>query len=338
MSQCEGLGSISQGYKIAEVFKQQCSLLDMLAAVYLKEINIKPDRAVLVQQSDGNTIRWWFEKKKGRVKMDKTMIIAEAGVNHNKSLNMAYALCDAAKTAEASAVKFQTWITDKIYPKDHPRYQMLKDLEMPFDFFRQIKKYCDDIGIMFLSTPDDEESLDFLVDELGMPIIKVGSGNLTNKSFLKMVADKNKPVILSTGMAEWLEICDAISVLYTHGKAPFNLSLLHCVSLYPTHYWEVNLKALEKLQYWNVPVGFSDHTTGIEIPIAAVAMGVSVIEKHLTIDRNLPGPDHKTSLEPDEFKQMVTSIRHVEDAMGTGIKQPCKRELLIRDSIRIKRA
>lgn len=261
----------------------------------------------------------------------KVFIIAEAGVNHNKSLDMAYQLCSAAKESGADAIKFQTWITDKIYPKDHPRYQMIRELEMPFDFFRQIKRYCDDIGIMFLSTPDDEESLDFLVNDLGMPIIKVGSGNLTNKIFLSKVIDKNKPIILSTGMSNYLEVFNAFILFYER-----ELTLLHCVSCYPTNYNELNLSAMKGFETLECKYGLSDHTPGIEIPIAAVAMGATVIEKHLTINRNLPGPDHKASLEPDEFKQMVAAIRHVEEAMGDGIKKPCARELEVRDLIRIK--
>jgi len=191
---------------------------------------------------------------------------------------------------------------------------------------------------MFLSTPDDEESLNFLVDELGMPIIKIGSGNLVNKPFLKAVSGKNKPVILSTGMADREEVFEAY-----HQLDIKNIYILHCTTCYPTNYHEVNLLAMIELQeqfneewYFNKGFGLSDHTPGIEIPIAAVAMGATVIEKHLTLDRNLPGPDHKASLEPDEFKQMVIAIRNVEQAMGDGIKRPCKRELEVRDLIRFK--
>jgi sialic acid synthase SpsE len=248
---------------------------------------------------------------------------------------MAYTLCDLAKEAGASAAKFQTWVTDKILPPDHPRYQMLKDLEMPFDFFRNVKQYCDDIGIMFLSTPDDEESLDFLVDEMDIEIIKIGSGNLTNKSFLEKVATKNKPIILSTGMGSKKEIREALDLLCRPGVRW--VQLLHCISLYPTKYEEVNLNAIKQMKdEFTWYTGLSDHTPGIEIPIAAVALGATVIEKHLTLNRNLPGPDHAASLEPGEFKQMVQAIRNVEAAMGNGIKQPCERELQVRDLYRLK--
>ena len=273
--------------------------------------------------------------------MPRTFIIAEAGINHNKDIEFAFELCNAAKNAGADAVKFQTWVTDLIYTKDNPRYKMLKELEMPFDFFREIKKYCDDIGIMFLSTPDDIESLNFLIDELKMPIIKVGSANLINKPFLKAVINKNNQVILSTGMGNEQEFLWALWLIHSELKFKNKIAYLHCVSCYPTDYFEVNLNCISTLKKWvnNIPnasIGFSDHTIGIEIPIAAVVMGASVIEKHLTINRNLPGPDHKASLEPKEFKAMVTAIRHVEEAMGDGIKRPCLREIEIRDMVRIK--
>lgn len=265
---------------------------------------------------------------------NNTFIIAEIGVNHNKSLDMAYKLCDVAKEAGADAAKFQTWITDKILPPDHPRYQMIKELEMPFDFYRKIKQYCDNIGIMFLSTPDDEESLDFLVDELNMPIIKIGSGNAANLGFIKKAIKKDKPLIISTGMCNMKEIKN-IEFLASFQ----DLTLLYCVSLYPTDYSDINLNAMRDMYDWcffrSCKVGLSDHTPGIEIPIAAVAMGATVIEKHLTLDKTLPGPDHAASLEPAEFKQMVMSIRNVEKAMGDGIKRPCARELEVRDLYRL---
>lgn len=264
-------------------------------------------------------------------------IISEIGVNHNKSLDMAYKLCDAAHEAGANAAKFQTWITDKILSPDHPRYQMIKDLEMPFDFFRKVKEYCDKIGIMFLSTPDDEESLDFLVDELDMPIIKIGSGNATNRNFIIKAIDKGKPLIISTGMCDWKEV-DCIYKI-VDPFYPEQLTLLHCVSLYPAEYREVNLKNIpDMIECYQgmCKVGLSDHTPGIEIPIAAVALGATVIEKHLTLDKTFSGPDHAASLEPAEFKMMVEAIRNVEAAMGNGIKQPCKRELQVRDLYRLK--
>lgn len=268
--------------------------------------------------------------------MPKTFIIAEAGVNHNVSLKLAYKLCDAAKHAGADAVKFQTWITDKIMTPDNPRYEMLKSLEMPFSFFRDIKQYCTKLGIMFLSTPDDEESLDFLVDELDMTIIKIGSGNLTNHKFIFKASQKKKNIILSIGMSHIPEINQSLQIIYSN-YPQIDLTLLHCVSLYPTKYEEINLKVIESLKNLYVcKVGLSDHTLGIDIPIAAVALGALVIEKHLTMDKNLPGPDHALSLDPAEFKQMVKSIRNVEVALGDGIKIPCSRELEIRDLYRIK--
>lgn len=264
-----------------------------------------------------------------------TMIIAEAGVNHNGSLNIAYKLCDAALDAGASCIKFQTWKTDKILPPDHPRYKMLKDLEMPFDFFRQVKEYCDSIGIMFLSTPDDEESLDFLVYDLGMSMIKIGSGNATNWEFIRKAKAKYLPLVISTGMCDTNDL-----VLLLNENWKQDVTLLHCTSLYPADYSEVNLQAMITMRdyypYRYINVGLSDHTPGIEIPIAAVALGATVIEKHLTLDKTLPGPDHAASLEPAEFKRMVEAIRNVEKAMGSGIKQPCERELQVRELYRLK--
>jgi N-acetylneuraminate synthase/N,N'-diacetyllegionaminate synthase len=264
------------------------------------------------------------------------MIIAEAGVNHNGSFQQAKLLCMAARVVGADAVKFQTWITDKIMTPDNPRYAMIKSLEMPFDFFRKIKAYCDEIGIMFLSTPDDEESLDFLVDELDMPIIKIGSGNAVNFDFIDKAIAKRKPLIISTGMCtitEFNHIFRRVDPLN-----PEDLTLLHCVSLYPADYGEVDLNTIPWMIecFHECRIGLSDHTPGIEIPIAAVAMGATVIEKHLTLDRTLPGPDHAASLEPAEFKQMVQAIRNVEKAMGSGIKQPCEREMAVRDLYRLK--
>lgn len=268
--------------------------------------------------------------------MSNTFIIAEAGVNHNGSLRTAFRLCNAAQEAGADAIKFQTWITDKIMSKDNPRYDMIKQLEMPFDFFIKINKYCKDIGLMFLSTPDDEESLNFLVDELDMPIIKIGSGNAANLDFIKKTIHKDKPLIISTGMCDFKDIDNIINLPFWHFPP---ITLLHCTSLYPTQYEDVNLRAMSSMRKrYNCEIGFSDHTPGIEVPIAAVAMGATVIEKHLTLDKTMLGPDHAASLEPHEFKQMVTSIRNIEKAFGSARKKPCDNELKIRDITRLKGA
>jgi sialic acid synthase SpsE len=270
--------------------------------------------------------------------MSKTFIIAEAGVNHNGGLDMAYKLCDAAKESKADAVKFQTYVTSRCWKPDHEMYQMLKDLELSCNDFRKIKQYCDKIGIMFLSTPEDESDLDFLVNELDMPIIKVNSANLTHHEFLRAVYRKKRTTIISTGMATEQEVINALEGLWVNnGTLVFNndsslLYVLHCTTHYPSEYNEVNLNAMVKMNY---PLyGLSDHTLGIEVPIAAVAKGATVIEKHLTLDKELPGPDHKASLDPIEFKAMVQAIRNIEKAMGDGVKRPTEYELKIKDKVR----
>lgn len=273
----------------------------------------------------------------------KTLIIAEAGVNHNGQLPLALKLCDAAKEAGADIVKFQTWKTDALMLKDAElaeyqkqnaghfpsQYTMSKQLELGYDQFFQIKEYCDNLGIRFLSTPDEEESLNFLTDHLGLNLIKVGSGEITNVLYLSQIGRKGVDVILSTGMADMQEVETAFRTLREAGAR--SIKLLHCTSNYPTLFEEVNLKAMLSLQErFQTPIGYSDHTLGIEVAIAAVALGAAIIEKHLTLDRNLPGPDHLASMEPDEFRAMVNSIRHVEMALGDGIKAAQPSELLIR--------
>jgi len=285
---------------------------------------------------------------------ERCFIIAEAGVNHNGSINLAYKLVDKAKESGANAIKFQTFKTKKIvsrkaemasYQKENMRYQesqfdMLNKLELSYEDFRKIKKYCDDIGITFLSTPDEEESLDFLVDDLKVPAIKIGSGEITNLPFLKLVAMKNVSIILSTGMANLSEIEEAINVIFQNQNSEDSsilppLTLLHCTTNYPTPFEEVNLKAMLTLkEAFKLPVGYSDHTLGIEVSIAAVALGARIIEKHFTLDKNLPGPDHKASLEPDELKMMIKAIRNTEIAMGDGIKRPNKSEVEIMKVVR----
>ena len=265
-------------------------------------------------------------------------IIAEVGVNHNGKLDLALKLCDGAKEAGVDAVKFQTWKTENIVTAqarqaayqtentgvEESQFDMLKKLELSYDHFRYIQDYCKKIGIDFLSTPDEEESLEFLVS-LGLPFIKVGSGEVTNIPYLRKIASCGKPVILSTGMSTLAQVATAYDTLLQAG-AP-TVSLLHCTTNYPCPYDEVNLRAMQTLKdAFKCQVGYSDHTMGTEIPVAAVAMGAEIIEKHFTLDRTMEGPDHKASLEPAELKLMVEQIRHIEVAMGDGIKRPNKSE------------
>ena len=283
-----------------------------------------------------------------------TFIIAEAGVNHNGDIKLAYRLIDKAKEAGADAIKFQSFITEKIaskkvdaapYQKENlksleTQFDMLKKLELSYEDFRKIKKYCDDIGIIFLSTPFDKESLDFLIDELKVPVIKIGSGEITNLPFLKYAARKKIPIILSTGMSNLSEVEEAVNVITQNQDSMDTsifppLTLLHCTSNYPCPMEEVNLKAMLTLkEAFKLPVGYSDHTLGVEVPIAAVALGAKVIEKHFTLDKNLPGPDHKASLEPEELKVMIKAIRNIEKALGDGIKKPNEREVEIMKVVR----
>lgn len=266
--------------------------------------------------------------------MGKTLIIAEAGVNHNGNLQMAIQLCDAAKNAGADVVKFQNWETEKIIQKDvekaqyqknngrtdEDQFDMLKRLELRKDDFYKIKEHCMDIGIVFASTADDIEGVDFLIG-LGVPFIKVGSGDLNNVPYLRQIGMRNLPIILSTGMSSIGDVDRACTTLRKAGAT--DITLLHCTTNYPCPFEQVNLKAMITLHdAFKVPVGYSDHTKGIEVPISAVALGASVIEKHITLDRTLEGPDHMASTEPDEFKAMVEGIRHIEKALGSGVKEP----------------
>src|SRR5215213_2869524 len=266
-------------------------------------------------------------------------VIAEAGVNHNGDLKMARALIDVAVEAGADAVKFQTFRADLLATTDAPKadyqlqttgdaesqFEMLRRLELSADAHRELQAYCNERGIIFLSTPFDEESVD-LLDELGVPAFKISSGDLTNSPLLEHVAGKGKPVILSTGMSELAELIEAVSVLNTAGcESPV---LLHCVSNYPADPVDVNLCAMQTMRSaFDVPVGFSDHTEGIDVALAAVALGACVIEKHFTLDRTLPGPDHRASLEPAELRDLVRSIRRVETALGNGRKVPAASEI-----------
>ena len=273
--------------------------------------------------------------------MAKTLIIAEAGVNHNGDLQMAKRLVDQAKATGADIVKFQTAKLGSLVSKyagmaDYQKKnighvesqkEMLQKLLLPYEDFICLFGYCKEVGIGFLSTPFDVESIHFL-EEL-VPFWKVPSGEITNYPYLVEIGKTKKPVILSTGMCEIAEIDDAVAVLRENGTT--DLTLLHCNTQYPTPYEDVNLRAMETLRKrYHVEVGYSDHTQGIEVPIAAVARGAVVIEKHFTLDRNLPGPDHKASLEPEELRTMVRAIRNIELALGSPEKKvsPSEKENL----------
>ena len=272
--------------------------------------------------------------------MNKTLIIAEAGVNHNGNLEIAHKLIDAAKEAGADYVKFQTFKSEKVvsrfaekadYQKEttssnESQLEMVKKLELGVDAHHDLMVYCKHSGIEFLSTPFDLDSIE-LLHQLGLSIFKVPSGEITNYPYLKALAKFNKKIIISTGMATLGEIEDALIVLTENGTDYHNITILHCNTEYPTPFEDVNLRAMQTIrQAFELPVGYSDHTRGIEVPIAAVALGAVVIEKHFTLDRNLPGPDHKASLEPDELKMMVSAIRNIEQALGHGIKCPSPSE------------
>ncbi|MBS4096034.1 MAG: N-acetylneuraminate synthase [Sulfuricella sp.] len=327
---------------------------------------------------------------------NRTLIIAEAGVNHNGSLDRALQLIDVAAAAGADAVKFQTFKADKLVSRTAPKaeyqqkttdsteshYEMLKKLELDREAHFVLIRQCHLKGIEFLSTPFDLESMDLLVHKFALPRIKLSSGDITNAPLLFEAARTGKPVILSTGMCTLGEIETALGVLAFAYTLPKELpsvqgfenaygsetgqralkdkvTLLHCTTEYPAPFADINLCAIRTLQRaFGLPVGYSDHTVGIAIPVAAIAMGAVIIEKHFTVDRNLPGPDQKASLEPDELKQMVRSIREVELALGSTLKHPaasewknrlvarkslvaarniCKGELLTQDNLTVKR-
>ncbi len=264
----------------------------------------------------------------------KCLIIAEAGVNHNGRLDLALQLCDAAKEAGADVVKFQTWKTENLITKNvaqadyqenntgkaESQFDMLKRLELSYDDFRKVKEYCDKIGIVFSSTADEPESLDFLVD-LGIPFVKVGSGDIGNVSFLRYMGSKGLPVILSTGMSTLADVDISINALQEGGAR--DISILHCTTNYPCPYEDVNLRAMITLRdAFHLPVGYSDHTIGRNVAVAAVAMGAKIIEKHFTLDCGMEGPDHKASTEPNDFAELVNAIRNVESCLGIGIKEP----------------
>ena len=265
-------------------------------------------------------------------------IIAEAGVNHNGSFDLACKLVDAAKEAGADCVKFQTYKSNNLvshnaqkaeYQKnitgEGTQLDMLKKLELSYKDFLALKKYCDNVGICFLSTPFDLESIEFL-NSIDMPFWKIPSGEVTNYPYLVALAKTGKSVVMSTGMCSLDEIKDAIDVLKDNGTK--DIKLLHCNTEYPTPFEDVNLLAMQRMRdEFGLEVGYSDHSKGIEVPIAAVALGASIIEKHFTLNHNMKGPDHKASLEPDELTIMVRSIRNIEKSLGSGEKVPSPSEL-----------
>ena len=276
-----------------------------------------------------------------------TLIIAEAGVNHNGDTKLAHQLIETAANVGADIVKFQTFKASNLSTnyaekanyqkkttKEISQREMLSRLELKPEFHKELIDACEANGIEFLSTGFDIDSLDFL-ETLNLKRIKVPSGEITNVPYLRKVAYMKKPLILSTGMSNLGEIENALNVLEQSGLDRENITVLHCTTEYPAPFSEVNLKAITTIrEAFKVSVGYSDHTIGIQIPIAAAALGASIIEKHLTLDKNLPGPDHKASLEPNEFSSMVKSIRIIEDSLGNGVKMATKSELSNRDVVR----
>lgn len=264
------------------------------------------------------------------------LIIAEAGVNHNGSMKIAKQLVDAAVEASVDIIKFQTFKAEKLVSKtakqaeyqknnigdgNDSQYEMLKTLELSEENHEELIAYCREKGIRFWSTAFDFESMDYL-HSLGLGLWKIPSGEITNYPFIRKIASYGEDVIMSTGMCEKKDIQNAMDVLLRYGVRKEQITLLHCNTQYPTPFQDVNLNAMASIMHeFDIQVGYSDHTLGIEVPIAAVALGAKVIEKHFTIDRNLPGPDHKASLEPHELKSMVSAIRHIEQALGDGIKR-----------------
>ena len=272
--------------------------------------------------------------------VNHTIIIAEAGVNHNGDIDLARRMVVAAKNAGADYVKFQTAIPELVISTIAPKaeYQkettgaeesqldMCRKLHLPLSDYAGLKKYCDEVGIGFMSTPFDLVSIDCLA-ELGMDYWKIPSGEITNLPYLRKIAGKGGSVILSTGMSTLAEVEDAVAVLEDGGIGRDNIILLHCTTQYPTPFDAVNLRAMEALRTLGCrSVGYSDHTTGIAVPVAAVALGATVIEKHFTLDRSLPGPDQKASLEPDELAAMVREIREIEQALGSPEKTVAETE------------
>lgn len=281
-------------------------------------------------------------------------IIAEAGVNHNGSIELALEMIDKAKECGCDCIKFQTYKTENLVTKkakkanyqventhnEDSQFSMLKELELSYEDFQVLKKHCDEIGIDFMSTPFDKESVDVL-EQLEVSVYKMSSGDITNKQLLEYVADKKKPMIISTGMCTMDEVREAVEWIEQRGNK--QITILHCTSNYPAPYDEVNMNAMTTLDTeFPYDIGYSDHTKGIIIPIMAVCMGATVIEKHFTLDKNMEGPDHKASLNVDELKEMIEAIRNVEMAKGNGTKKPSPSEkntrMVARKSIVMKRA
>lgn len=273
--------------------------------------------------------------------VSKVFIIAEAGVNHNGSINLAKKLIDAAAYAGADAVKFQTFKADRLATKlahkadyqksntsvNESQYEMLKKLELDEDMHKAIIEHCKQKQIMFLSSAFDNESVDML-HNFGMALFKIPSGEITNLPYLRHVGSLKKPIILSSGMSDLDDIKNALDVLIECGVSKDQLTVLHATTEYPCPIEEVNISAMQTISInFGVKVGYSDHTNGIEVSIAAVALGACVIEKHFTLDQTMEGPDHKASIEPNEFKSMVRAIRNIEKALGDGIKKPSKSEI-----------
>jgi len=273
--------------------------------------------------------------------MNKVFVIAEAGINHNGSVANAKKMIAVASEAGADAVKFQTFKSEEVISKYAPKaeYQkattdaeesqldMAKKLELSKGDFEELARYCKEKGIIFLSTPFDFDSIDFL-NELGLNTFKIPSGEITNLPYLRKIGNLAKKVILSTGMAHLGEVGDALDIIVKAGCSKDNITVLHCNTEYPTPMEDVNLLAMNTIKKaFNVDIGYSDHTLGIEIPIAAAALGAKVIEKHFTLDKNMEGPDHRASLDPLELKLMVRAIRNIEKAMGDGVKKASPSEL-----------
>lgn len=257
---------------------------------------------------------------------DSCFLIAEAGVNHNGDLALALRLVDAAKAAGADAVKFQTFRAERLVSATAApdSYSMLQRLELSAEMHLRIFEHCRNVEIIFLSTPFDEESAD-LLERLSVPAFKIASGEITHLPFLRHVAKKKKPILLSTGMATLREVREAIRTLKSAGAN--ELALLHCTSLYPTRAEDANLRAITTLKkIYKMPVGYSDHTLGFEAALGAVALGANIVEKHFTLDKALPGPDHAMSADPSELAALVRQIRSLEKALGSGVKEPAPNE------------
>ncbi len=270
-----------------------------------------------------------------------TLIIAEAGVNHNGDFNLAKELIDIALDSGADIIKFQTFKAEDLVtkkakkaeyqkrnlPNSDDQFSMLKELELSYNEFEKLKRYCDQKSIEFLSTAFSEDSLDFLI-KIGVKRIKIPSGEINNLPYLLKASSYNLTIILSTGMSTMKEISDAVQIFSLNGIESKKLTLLHCTTEYPTKIQSVNLNAMKSIQnMFDISVGYSDHTRNYEVPIAAVANGATIIEKHFTKSRDLPGPDHNSSLEPNELSEMISSIRNTEILMGSSEKKPTKEEL-----------